>query len=451
MSNPEPLTADRPQPDQLRADALVVGSGPGGAAVARDLARAGLRVLILERGRDERRRPDYGTYLGALRYAERGSFLFTREGLNIVRPLLVGGATSMYCGCAAAPPAWLRERYGVDIAREAAAAAEELRVEPLAPALRGTASTRLAEAGRALGYGWQPQPKLMRPARSAAFRCGATCMLGCRCGAKWSAAEYVDEAVAAGARLITGARVEQVLAEGGRAVGVRGRVGRRPLLARAPLVVLAAGGLGTPPVLRASGFPQAGVGLTVDTTLIVYGVAREPGNGTEPPMTWFWRDEEAGVMLSTLIDPWLLFPLLGLLGGWPGPRAWPQWGRTLGLMIKLKDDLAGGICADGSLSKPLTDADQRRLLHAKQIARRTLLAAGADPHSLRATLLRGTHPGSTARIGALVDETLQTRLPGLYVCDASVFPEALGQPTVLTILGLARRLTRMIVGEGVIG
>jgi choline dehydrogenase-like flavoprotein len=431
------------------ADAIVVGTGPGGASVARDLARAGRRVLILERGRDERRRPDYGTYLGAVRYADRMGFLFTREGLNIVRPLLLGGATSMYCGCAAPPPDWLRERYGVDIAREAAAAADELAVAPLPPELRGAASTRIAEAGRALGYAWQPEPKLMRPARSAAFRCGATCMLGCRCGAKWSAAEYIDEAVEAGAQLLTGARAEQVLAESGRAAGVRARVGGRRLALRAPLVVLAAGGLGTPPILRASGFGQAGVGLTVDTTLIVYGAAAEPGNGGEPPMTWYWRDEEAGVMLSTLIDPWLLYPVIALLGGWSGARTWPQWGRTLGLMIKLKDDLAGGICADGSVSKPLTDADQRRLLHAKAIARRTLVAAGADPRSLRATLLRGTHPGSTARIGALVDETLQTRLPGLYVCDASVFPEALGQPTVLTILGLARRLTAMLSGRTV--
>jgi choline dehydrogenase-like flavoprotein len=34
----------------------------------------------------------------------------------------------------------------------------------------------------------------------------------------------------------------------------------------------------------------------------------------------------------------------------------------------------------------------------------------------------------------------------LYVCDASVFPEALGRPTVLTILALGRRLARSIAG-----
>ena len=33
-------------------DVIVVGSGPGGSTVAWELARAGKRVLILERGRD---------------------------------------------------------------------------------------------------------------------------------------------------------------------------------------------------------------------------------------------------------------------------------------------------------------------------------------------------------------------------------------------------------------
>lgn len=38
-------------PGSAAFDCVVVGSGPGGAGVARELARGGARVLIVERGR----------------------------------------------------------------------------------------------------------------------------------------------------------------------------------------------------------------------------------------------------------------------------------------------------------------------------------------------------------------------------------------------------------------
>ncbi|MEN9933736.1 MAG: hypothetical protein RLZZ387_315 [Chloroflexota bacterium] len=430
----------------LTADAIVVGSGPGGATVARELARGGRRVLLLERGQDHRRMPWYGTYLGAMLYSDHASLLFTREGLQIVRPLMVGGATSMYCGCAAPPPAWLASRYGVDVEQEVSETVEELEVAPLPSAQRGEGSTRIAEAGRALGYDWQPQLKLMRLGRAQPHDCSATCMLGCRCGAKWSAAEFVDDAVVAGADLRTGARVERVLIEGGSAAGVAGTLGGRPFTARAGTVVLAAGGIGTPRILQASGFREAGQGSTMDATLMVYGVAKGPGIGSEPPMTWAWHDEDAGFMLSTLIDPWLLYPITAALSGPRRLASWARYGSTLGVMIKLRDELSGGVSAR-SISKPLGARDRERLGHARQLAERILAEAGCDRGSIFATPLRGTHPGSTARVGALVGADLQAETRGLYVCDASAFPEALGRPTVLTLIGMGKRLGRALLAS----
>jgi choline dehydrogenase-like flavoprotein len=115
----------------LSAEVIVVGSGPGGATVARELTRKGKDVLILERGYDHRKKFYYGTYLGALRYSERMSLLFTEEGLNIIAPIMVGGATSMYCGCAAEPPVWLKDKYDVDLDDEVKEATEELNIQPL--------------------------------------------------------------------------------------------------------------------------------------------------------------------------------------------------------------------------------------------------------------------------------------------------------------------------------
>ncbi len=433
----------------LDADVVVVGSGPGGATVARELVRRGRRVLLLERGTDERRRFYYGTYLGALLYTDRSSLLFTEEGLNVIRPLMLGGATSMYCGCAAAPPAWMKERYGVDLGAFAAEAERELAVAPLPAEMRGQASTRLAQAAGEAGYAFFPQPKFMSPARAAGFprACGARCMLGCRCGAKWNAAEWVDEAVAGGAELRTRAHVDRVTTEGGVATGVEGRLAGRPFRVRAQTVVVSAGGIGSPRLLQASGLSEAGEGLTMDATLMVYGFTREAGIGREPPMTWSREEPEAGYMLSTLVDPWLLYPLMAALKQPRLALSWPRWANVLGLMIKLKDEVSGGVFADGRIRKPLSPRDRERLAGAEEVCRRILLRAGAEPSSIFSTPLRGTHPSGTVRIGTHLDRDLATPVRKLYVCDASVFPEALDRPTVLTIVALAKRLAAHLVRQ----
>jgi len=432
----------------MEYDVLVIGSGPGGASVARELARAGRRVLILERGRDWRRHRLYSTYPGALLYADRHALLFTRQGLNVIRPLMVGGATSMYAACASPPGDWWRSEYGIDLRADAATIAQELHVAPLHPELRGTASTQLAEAGASLGMEWTPQDKFMRPERGDAFRCGAHCMLGCRCGAKWSAGEWIDDAVAAGATLQVNTHVTALLVEDGTVRGVRGTHDGRPWDANANTVVVAAGGLGTPLLLRTAGLDEAGRGIAMDTTVMVYGALsraeRMPAQGDDPPMTWSSTDDELGVMYSTLIDPWLMYPIIMAVKGARWPLTWPRWKRTLGIMIKLTDEVSGEIDARGGIDKGLTDADRARLDRARQVARDILRRAGCDEASLVTTPLRGTHPSATARIGTVVDENLATSVRGLYVCDASVFPRALGRPTVLTILALGRRLARYL-------
>ncbi len=435
-------------PIKRYADFVVVGSGPGGASVARDLARAGKKVILLEYGKDYRGKRYFGTYLGPLAYADRHSLLFTKQGLNIIRPLMLGGATSMYCGSAAVPPPWLKSTYGIDTAPYVDEIVAELGIAPLPPEQRGAASTRLADAARSIGQDWHPQPKFIRPGRTSRFACGARCMLGCRCGAKWNAAEWVDDAVRAGGELLTETRVDEVLLENGRVGGVRGSWRTHAFEVEASTVVLAAGGIGTPLILQRSGFARAGQGIAMDTTVMVCGVTRDLGNGAEPPMTWGYENDEIGYMLSTLIDPWLLYPIMCAL---KRPRyilRWPAWARTLGVMIKIKDDVSGSISVDGEVSKPMSERDDARLNHGAIAARKILVRAGADPDSIFITPLRGTHPSATVRVGDLLDTNLQSEVRGLYVCDASTFPEALDRPTVLTILALGRRLAGHLLSSG---
>jgi choline dehydrogenase-like flavoprotein len=430
-----------------RVDVAVVGSGPGGATVARELTRAGKRVLLLERGRDWRRSALYGTYPGALLYADKHALLFTREGINIIRPLMLGGATSMFAGCSAPPLPWWQAEFGIDLEPYAAETVRELGIAPLAAELRGEASTRIAEAGRALGMDWTPQDKFMQPQRSPDFDCGAKCMLGCRCGAKWNAAEFVDQAVIAGCELWTEARVDRILTTEGHVGGLEGRRKGEDFRVEADTVVVAAGGIGSAVLLRQSGLDDAGRGMTMDSTVMVYGRAPFKGTGEDPPMTWSCPDDELGVLYSTLIDPWLMYPLIMALKGPTHPFSWYRWGRTLGVMIKVGDELSGEVFPDGSVSKGFTARDTERLRQAEAVAGDVLRRTGCEPASIVTTPARGTHPSGTVRVGDMLSTDLETRVRGLYVCDASVFPRALARPTVLTIIALAKRLSEHLVGR----
>lgn len=435
-----------------QTDVVIVGSGPGGATVARQLARsnAGLGITLLERGRDWRNNPLYGTYPGALAYTDRGTFLYTQEGISIVRPMMLGGATSMYLGCAARPLPWWRDKYGIELDEYAEETIRELKIAPLSPELRGQASTRIAEAGMDLGLDWFPQEKFMQPERSPRFNCRALCVLGCRCGAKWNAAEYVDEAIVEGIDLWTGAMVDKVLHGGGSVFGVKGRQRGKRFVVEAGIVVLAAGGLGTPRILAGSGIDGAGQGMALDTTSMVYGQAPYKGIGDDPPMAWSYADDEIGVMFSTLIDPWLNYPVVMLTKNPTYISTWRNWGQILGVMIKLKDEISGRVDMRGRISKGMTTQDQVRQARAEEVAKKILLRAGCDPESILNTPLRGTHPSATVRIDTMLSRDLQTAVKGLYVCDASVFPEGLARPTVLTIISLAKRLAEKIV-DGVLG
>jgi choline dehydrogenase-like flavoprotein len=380
-------------------------------------------------------------------YTEKASFLTTDEGLSIVRPLMLGGATSMYCGCAADPLPWWQEAYGIDLATYAAETRNELAIAPLPAELRGTASTRIAAAAAEMGQDWFAQDKFMSPARAETFSCGATCMLGCRCGGKWNAAEYVDEALAEGCELWKEAHVQDVIIESGEALGVKGSVGREPFVVNAKTVIVAAGGIGSARILQRSGLAGAGQGMTMDTTVIVYGHAPYRGNGSEPPMTWSYADEALGVLYSTLIDPWLNYPVVMMRKGPAYALTWTRWGQTVGVMIKLKDEISGGVLPGQQISKGLTAKDEKRLAQAEAAAGKILRLAGCDEETIFTSPLRGTHPSGTVRVGELLTADLQSEVANLYVCDASVFPQALARPTVLTIIALAKRLSAHLLAD----
>jgi len=84
-------------------DVIVVGTGPGGATVAKELSRRKTKVLILEWGGNA---PITGTLLQTIGVGliPGKSLLFTNQMLSIVRGITTGGSSFLYYATAFDPP-----------------------------------------------------------------------------------------------------------------------------------------------------------------------------------------------------------------------------------------------------------------------------------------------------------------------------------------------------------
>ena len=87
----------------------------------------------------------------------------------------------------------------------------------------------------------------------------------------------------------------------------------------------------------------------------------------------------------------------------------------------------------------LSTALPQRLGHKALAVNLSDLAACGAKHVFKSWHF-AAHPGGSVRLGDGVDSNLRTTTPGLYVCDASVMPEAMGLPPTLTLLCLGKRL-----------
>jgi len=402
-------------------DVIVVGSGPGGATVAKELSQQNKKVLMLEWGSNA---PMKGTFPQAAKMIgiPGKSLLITNKRMHVlVRGITTGGSSVFYCGTAFDPPFEMLESHGIDIRKEIEELKNELPIKPLSDELMGPMGNRMMESAQDLGYDWQKINKFIfqDKCKTGCWRCA----LGCPYDAKWNARNFVEEAVNNGATLVNGVKVKSVVTDGKSATGVTLKKGGRTYQVDAPTVVLGAGGIGSAEILKRSGMEKAGSDFFVDPLIMAMGKVADIKEGKELQMQAGWHVKDEYVMTDLTM---------------------PKIPKLL-IMVKIKDELGGRITNGGGCRKDLSKSDYKKLDDGFQHAKKILKNAGVKRVSK--SMVSAAHPGGTVKIGDVVDSNLKTEYDNLYVCDCSVIPEAWGLPPTLTILGLGKRLSKYLLNE----
>ena len=335
--------------------AIVVGSGSGGAIAARELARNGFKVTILEAGKPFSPLTHKVSWLTSF----RGSWLLKDENsikhvfphygvtraspdLAIFRGLTEGGCTSIACGNMVRAENGLKE-IGLDLSAEFEEIEKSLTISPIPREKWRPLTRQMYDTAEQLAHSPKPTPKVVDLDKCVG--CGY-CELGCTTGAKWDSRRVYKDYIGKGISLSTNTTVHKVLLDGSRAYGVVFSHGVSTEKINADVVVLSAGGIGTAQILRASGLP-ARENLWVDVVLTIGGQMKNSRMLSEPPMAWFIKK-----------DKYILSPYFDLLSFWLH-KPWKDVAMhdRVGMMIKLADTEQGTVAADGTVTKSLTRVD----------------------------------------------------------------------------------------------
>jgi choline dehydrogenase-like flavoprotein len=420
--------------------AIVVGTGAGGATVAKEL-QGEFEVVMLEAGREFRPFTMNLSFLDKLR--KTGLFLDEREipflfptmrirkagdNMVLVNGRGTGGTTTIATGNAMRMDGDLRA-IGIDLDEEFAEISREIPISTEHQKRWHPITRRLYEICQRMGLEPRPTPKMGDYSRC--IRCGR-CILGCSQGAKWDTRQFVRKAVENGAQLITDCTVEKVVVSDGLAVGVEAKKGWSRELYPADLVILAAGGLGTPVILQNSGV-ECERRLFVDPVLCVAAPSNRSMYHLEVAMPFVVQRDHY------IVSPYFDYLSFFFHRDWRHPI-----GDMVGLMIKLADTPRGSI-SKRTLEKELTDADKSRLKQGVEVCRDILREYGAPDEEIFLGTVNAGHPGGMLPLAAGEAASLHHRsLPdNLFVADATLLPDSLGNPPILTIIALAKRISKV--------
>jgi choline dehydrogenase-like flavoprotein len=486
----------------LQADVVIVGTGPGGAAIARVLAESGRKVVLVEEGPPASRFRRNFTNAQRYHFQEGGAMVAGGSGLMpIAAGRGVGGGSLVNSAIALRTPAAVLDGWAALLGGDDRFSRSKLdpvydEIEALigvgvsSEAVSGENNLIIARGAAKLGL----PGGLIRRNAPGCVGC-SHCNNGCPSGGKAS----VDRNLLAmarehGAVVQADVKVDTVLVEGDRAGGVAGVVHHTETLApvgrlvvRAPTVIIAAGGVGTPRLLHHAGLAsrlgaRVGAGLHVHPGNAVLGLCdhevamwRGATQGA-----WFEDPELPGVLPHTFNAPPAVVSALLLQNGFVGKAAFEVMPHLCGAVVMISDKGEGSVGATSegraSLKYWFDDHDIDRIKAGMVSTARVLLAGGArrvfgavhgvgihdSAASFERALARSViadfalyaaHPMASCRMGAdpsrsVVGVDGQAHgLRSLYVADSSVFPTSLGVNPQLTTMVVATVLGRSMVAS----
>jgi hypothetical protein len=482
----EDLTEDT----DLECDAVVVGTGAGGAVVACELARRGLAVLMLEEGRYHGREDFDGRGIDNIRRFYRGKGTIGTIG-NTFIPLpmgrLVGGSTAVNTGTCWRTPEWVLDRWtkeeGLVELTPALMAPYFERVEREMQVTRadwkylGGVARVVARGCDVLGYSHMP---LMRNA--PACDGSGVCDYGCPTDARRSTnVSYVPSALSRGAQLLTSVRADRVLREGDRVAGILATAlpTGKHLRIRARATIIACGTVMSPILLGrdpvAKRLSWLGKNLSIHPATAVSALFDEEIRGYAAIPQGYCVDElrHEGILLMGASAP---IDLGAAMFGFVGKKLMElmeSYDRvaSFGVMV---DDVARGRVVQGPGGRPvvlyrLGRVERERLRRGVELLSRIYLAAGArevypaihghrvirDAQGIQKLartlpaandwLLTAFHPLGTCRMATSPDRGVVSPdhevfgAKGLFVTDGSAVPSSIGVNPQVTIMAMATR------------
>lgn len=485
-------------------DAVIIGSGAGGAVMANELAAAGKSVVVIEEGgyfTPDEFTQDAWQAMNML-YRDKGQrAMIGKSIIPTMQAACIGGSTVINSGICFRVPGkvledWTRDHGLVGISEESLAPSFDrveriINVKPIDEEALGKNNTLFRDACKAMGI----KSSVILKNEVGCKGCSA-CMFGCPAGAKQSMdISYVPLSIKHGARYYANCLAEEIITKKGEALGVKGHFidpdDKKPKYGfevRAKVTIVAAGAIGSPVILQknklANSSGMVGKNLLNHPGVGMLGLFEEEVNAWHGANQGYESEEYfgEGILLETFWAPpealAVRFPAFGLehksymarfknAAGWGmmikatsrgRVKAKKGWSPSISYSINEHDNamikkgsrklielfFAGGAYAvlPGivGLPKEFTDPEQARLIEESSITCQHYNAIG-------------NHPMGTCKMGEdkkryVVDSNCETfDVKRLYVCDGSIFPDAPGVNPQLTIMALADHTARKIAND----